>query len=396
MFKGIGITLGCWVIGAVVLRLAVLQPEQCTPVDRAAMEFAAVEAANWIERALQPDGSYIYEWDASENHLPDDYNEVRHAGVTMSLYQWAALGNHDYLDAADQGLEWMLTNVERDDDWAGLKNPRSPWMKLGATSLMTVGLAMRREATGDTAYDELLREMGRFMLLLQREDGSFLNFWDLNNDEPVPEITSLFATGEAFWALVFLHEAFPDEGWDEPAEAVAWYLATQRDDDEDFPFPPWPDQWAAYGLAEMAHWGLQEEHIDYARSIAGRFGFVMRFESQRRDSTFSFLTRGPQVRGGAVGVWMEGIAGLWRIATVDDRMADMREPLRERALCGAGMLVERQVSPEEAKDYAEPDVARGAWFYDDITRMDDQQHALSALILAMELLDDDGERTWSR
>jgi hypothetical protein len=364
-------------------------------VDGPTLEAAATEAAEWIARSLQEDGAYLYEWDARDDSFSREYNEVRHAGVTMSLYQWAALGNDAYLDAADGGLQWMLNNLEEQDDWAGLKHPQSTWMKLGATSLMTIGLVLRREATGDGDYDQLLRRLGRFMLLLQQPDGSFLNFWDLGRDEPVPEITSLFATGEAFWALVLLEESFPGEGWGEHAEAVAWYIATQRDDDEDWPLPPWPDQWAAYGFGEMAHWGIDDEQIDYVKSIAGRFGVAVRYESQRQDSLFSWLTRGPMVRGGAIGVWVEGLAGIWRLSTVDDRMADLRPALAERALCGAGMLVERQVDAEEALDYARPDVARGAWFYKNTTRMDDQQHALSALILAIEILET-GEGTWSR
>lgn len=395
MLRGIGITLGCWLLGAIVLRVGLVQPEYCPAVDAASLQLAATEAADWIARSVQPDGTYVYEWDASSDTFSDDYNEVRHAGVTMALYQWGALGNDAYIDTADQGLSWMLANLERREGWAGLRNPQNSWMKLGATSLLSIGLSHRAAATGDTRYDDLQRELGNFMVNLQREDGSFLNYLDANTGEPVPDITSLYATGEAFWALTLLHEAFPGEGWDEPARAVADYLATQRDADEDFPFPPWPDQWAAYGFGEMAHRGLDSEHIEYLESLAGRFGLVVRWESQRRDSSFSFWTRGPSARGGAVGVWTEGIAGLWRASTVDERLADLQPALEERALCGAGMLVDRQVSANEAEEYARPEMARGAWFADDATRMDDQQHALSGLILALEILESE-EGPWSR
>ena len=42
---------------------------------------------------------------------------------------------------------------------------------------------------------------------------------------------------------------------------------------------------------------------------------------------------------------------------------------------------------EEAEQYADPGKVEGAWFIDDVTRMDDQQHALSALLLAMPILE---------
>lgn len=398
MLRGIGVTLCCWALGAIVLRVAILQPEYCAPVDHASLELAATEAADWIARSIQDDGSYVYEWKSDSDTFTDDYNEVRHAGVTMALYQWGALGNNDYVDDADRGLDWMLANLERGDGWAGLKNPQSTWMKLGATSLMSVGLSMRRDASGDTQYDDLQREIGEFMLQLQREDGSFLNYWDVSSGAPVPEVTSLYATGEAFWALVLLEDAFPGEGWGAAAERVAEYITTEREADEEFIFPPWPDQWSSYGMAEMARVGLplDDAQIDYAESIGGRFSLIMRYESQRRDSLFSEVTRGPMVMGGALGVWGEGLSGLWRLSTIDPRMAEHRDRLEERALCGAGMLAERQVTAEEADDYARPEMARGAWFFRGATRMDDQQHALSALLLAMQILETPEGEPWSR
>ena len=45
---------------------------------------------------------------ADTDTVPAEYNEVRHAGVTMSLYQAAGrLGDEESLAAADRGLEWM-------------------------------------------------------------------------------------------------------------------------------------------------------------------------------------------------------------------------------------------------------------------------------------------------
>jgi hypothetical protein len=50
------------------------------------------------------------------------------------------------------------------------------------------------------------------------------------------------------------------------------------------------------------------------------------------------------------------------------------------AACAAGMLAERQYDASEAAGYARPDLVQGAWLSGGSTRMDDQQHALSALL----------------
>jgi len=380
MLRGLAGTLGLWAVGAIALRAIVIPPEQCPPVTPDEARAAAIAAAVWIERAQATDGSYIYEYDREANIEPGGYNVVRHAGVTMSLYQLAAEGEPAGLATADRGLEWMAANLIRHDDWAALRDPYSGSVKLGATALMLAGLEQRRFATGDEQHDELMRELARFMLVLQLEDGAFLELWDPATEQPNPLYRSKYATGEAFWALTLMYRLFPGEGWDVPALAVADYLALHRDEVENQKFPPWADQWAAYGLSEMADWPLSDAQVEYARSLAERFGLLVRAESQRTTSWWSELWHGRQARAAGMGTWVEGLTSLSRLAEADPRMHDMIDAIAERAACGAGMLYVRQVTAGEAAGGERPDLLEGAWFTEGVTRMDDQQHALSGLI----------------
>jgi hypothetical protein len=230
---------------------------------------------------------------------------------------------------------------------------------------------------------------------MQEPDGAMLGFWDASSRAPVPASYSLYYTGEAFWSLALMHRLFPDEGWDRPASAVATYIATRRDEREDVDYRPWADQWAAYGLAEMAAWPggserhLSDDHIAYARSLAQRFGFLVRVESRRTGSDFSRLVHGRQSRAAGTGTWGEGLNSLWRIAAGDRRLAAIETSIRERAICTAGMLRDRQVSASEAAAFEDPSEAAGAWYRDGVTRMDDQQHALSALLDVIPILEAD-------
>jgi hypothetical protein len=81
-------------------------------------------------------------------------------------------------------------------------------------------------------------------------------------------------------------------------------------------------------------------------------------------------------------VWLEGLGSLAFAASVDPRLADLEEPLSDRLVCGAGILAERQETAGDAADWPNPELVEGAWFRDDVTRMDDQQHALSGLLVA--------------
>lgn len=373
-------TLVTWAVGAAIMRLTLWAPEVCPPIARSEARLAAVDAADWIVVNQADDGKFLYDFHRGRDESSQDYNLVRHAGVTMSLYQLVQGGEVQYLDAADRGLDWMLERLQPTGG-GGIAFTDVNRAKLGASSLLLVSLAHRRSATSDAQHDQLMRDLGTFLVEQQRADGSMLNFHDIEAGQPVPDETSVFATGEALWGLALLHEAFPQVGYDDPAWTTLDYMATSRDLDEGIFPQPWPDQWAAYSLGEMGDWGLADEHIDYARRLIERFAMIVRFDAQR-GSAYGSITHGPAPRGGGVGTWLEGLAALRPLTLIDDRLADLEGPLEETLACAAGVLAERQVEPGE--DVSEQEA--GAWFYDDLTRMDDQQHAASGLLLSLPVL----------
>ena len=366
------------------LRLTTLAAEVCPPVTADSVHRSAEAAADWIVTNQFDDGRYLYEWDLRIDGPTDaPYNLVRHAGTTMSLYQFVLAGETRYLDPADEALQWLLDRRVGTADVTAIAPGPTTRAKLGTTALVTVGLIHRRQATGDTSHDDMLRAMGRLMVGQQRPDGSMLNFWSPVTEQPIPEETSLFSTGEALWALALLHNTWPDEGWDEPAWRTLDYMAGQRDEDEDVWPRPWADQWAAYSLNEMGDWGLADHHIEYARLLAGQWGIAVRWESQRNGG-IDGLVHAPETIAAGQGTWLEGLAMLYELAGRDTRMADLREPLGERLLCGSGRMIVKQ-----RVDTGQPEVD-GGFFVGGTTRVDGQQHTLSGLIFAERLLREEG------
>lgn len=369
-----------WAVTLGGLRLTTLAAEVCPTIDIDSTHEAAIGAADWIVNNQFTDGRYLYEWDLRIDGPTDaPYNLVRHAGTTMSLYQFVLAGEDQYLEPADEAIQWLLDRRVGNDEVTAISPRPNTRAKLGTTALVTVGLIHRRQATGDSRYDDLLRSMGRLMVAQQRPDGSMLNFWNPQTEAPIPGETSLFATGEALWALALLHNTWPDEGWDEPAWLTLEYMATQRDEDEDVWPRPWADQWAAYSLNEMASWGLEDHHIEYARLLAAQWGIAVRWESQRNGG-IDGLVHAPESIAAGQGTWLEGIAMMYELAVADDRMADLREPLADRLLCGSGRMIVKQRTGT-----GQPEVD-GGFFVGGTTRVDGQQHTLSGLIFAERLL----------
>ncbi len=372
-----------WVVGAALLRVTLLAPETCPPFTAADARAAAVAAAEWITVNQGPDGSYLYEYERDTGRVSPAYNLVRHAGTTMAVYQVVAAGETRFLAAADRATQYMLDRmVVTGDDAASWAEPGGD-LQLGAAALLAISLLIRRDATGDARYDAELIRLGNFMVAQQLPDGVMLERWVRSTGAPDPEQRSRYATGEALWALAFLNDAFPGHGFDDAAWRTLDYLSLRRDDEEDL-FPnPWPDQWAAYSLAQMGPWGLADHHIAYARRLAQAFGVQVRWDSQRTGG-IATLSHPPEPRGAGFGTVLEGLGRLGVLATHDDRLADIDETLAARLVCGAARLAAVQTGPEDVVDDASREI--GAWFRDGVTRMDDQQHAASGMLWAEAVL----------
>jgi hypothetical protein len=357
-------------------------PERCPPATAATARAAAEDAVDWFGRNQRADGHFVYQYDREDDVVSRADHVVRQAGVTMSLYQADAAGIDGALELADGGTDWLLDDAVATGDGAAIE--RGGLAPTGGAALLLAGLATRRAATGDDLYDDQMHELGTFLVTMTEPSGAVLANWDVGADRPVPDDYSTYFTGEAYFALASLASVDDTGPWAETAARIGGYLP-DRDDAEDV-FPPVPDHWAAYGLAGEAvdlDRPLTDDEDDYARRLAGLFGVEVRFESQRTGEGVLWLLRGPQVMGSGLGTIGEGLGSLWRMSPDTPSLDAHESTLSERARCVAGMLVDRQVDAAEAATTADPDRTEGAWFsVDGVTRMDDQQHSLSALLLA--------------
>jgi small neutral amino acid transporter SnatA (MarC family) len=378
--------------------VVVAPPERCPSVTGEELRRSSQAAVDWFVRNQERDGSWLYEYDADDDSTSSEYNEVRHAGVTMGLYQAAAAGLPGALGSGDRGTEWALDRLFTDDGWAAFEGQGR--VTTGASALLVAGLVIRREATGDKRYDDVLGRLGRFLVRQTEPSGAVLAEYDAASGAPVPGEYSKYYTGEAYWALALLHRAFPGGRWDETADRIGAYLATSRDEVEDH-WPPVPDHWAAYGQAETVEFPdrgrppLTEDEADYAREQADLFGVQARWLAQWHGPWGRVVRGSYEARGGWYGVVGEALTGWWLVAREDPRVGDLQEPIAARARCIAGLALDEQSDADDAADAVRPERVEGAWFIDGVTRMDDQQHALAGLLRTIAIVEvessDDGD-----
>jgi hypothetical protein len=378
--------LAAWVLAFAAVRVVVAQPERCGVVTGARLDAAIEETIGWATRTQGDDGRWIYRYDADADLDLGVYEHVRHAGLTMSLYQAAAAGEAGALAPAANGEAYLRRFLLDRDGWTAVTPAEAGVVyDIGATALFASALLAKRDVVRSATDDALLVRLGRFLVANTTPGGSVTAAWDPVAGAPVAGSSSPFFTGEALWALARLESAFPGE-WREPAVRIARYIATERDDAEGR-WPDVPDHWASYAFAEMARWpgpvALDADMLRHARRIAELEALSIRYESQRTGSVFSRLTRGPIALPAGLGTLGEALGSLAHVPGLAGDPA-----VRERARCVAGVLLDRQITANDALRYPNPSRVQGAWLRHGVTQIDDQQHAMSALLLVRELQED--------
>lgn len=341
----------------------------------AEIRHSAGRAVDWFVANRLDDGRYLYRYDRDRDVVEAGYSDVRHAGVMMSLYQAASAGVAGALMAGDHGRSYVDGLIV--ETAAGPAFGQGQRLPIGATALLVSALDERWSATGSAEDRDLLRQLGRTLEASVGPGGEVAARLDVA-DGPVVGTTSRFFTGEVAWALARLHRRFPNEGFDGATGRIRRYVVEERDELEGT-FPPRPDHWMAYTFATMATWtspGVDAGEADWLDRQLGLFGLQVRYESQRRGGITS-LTRGRTASGAGVGTLGEGLAG--HLAVPGAMVGSERDVAFDRLRCVAGLLVSRQAGGDD------PRIA-GAWFRTGDTQMDDQQHALSALLLTEMLL----------
>lgn len=379
-FRRVGAGVLSWLLGIGVFA-AVAHPESCPPPSPVAARAAVVDAVSWIGENQSADGRFLYRYDRRTSSVVPGYVIVRHAGTLLALEQARSHGVAGAAEAADRGTAWALAQLtELEGGRAALTDD------VGGTALLVAALVEHRRAADDRTHDEVLGALGRFLASAVTDDGAVVATWDLAADAPIAGSRSPFFTGEVLLALAMLHTDFPDGGWDHAAARVGRYVATRRDDVERA-YPPVSDHWSSYAFAEMATWpgepgaSLTVAERAYARRQAGLFGVQARFESQRRDAGLARLTRGPVALPAGIGTVGEGLGGVRRLLRAGVDLGVDAGTVDTRLGCVAGLLVERQAHSDHTR-------VDGAWFRLGFTQVDDQQHALSALLAALPSLEE--------
>jgi len=228
---------------------AILAPN----VSTASLDRAIALAADYFERTCSEDGRFVYRVQTDSGNESRSYNIIRHAGA---IYALGMLNRSDpdeqTVKAMDRAAQFMRLNYIGPGVRPGQlvvwskPLPMASTAELGATGLGLVALAAIKKAEPNSVPLEQLQSLGRFLLFLQRSDGSFISKYREETGAD-PSFESLYYPGEAALGLISLYEIDRSAVWLNAAARALSYLARSRAGQIEVP----PDHWALIATARL-------------------------------------------------------------------------------------------------------------------------------------------------
>lgn len=185
-------------------------------IDGAALSDAVRSAERYIHRAQGQDGRFEYKLDPFSGVASyRGFSLARQAGTTLVVCELAS-NKQSARPVARKALQMLASTQRKHGDISMLYYPKEKPVKsvgLGDTALSTIAFLSCRDLVGDR-FDDDINRMTRFLLSMQRDNGSFHPRFNLESGEPIPGPDPLYAVGQAVFALTLLEKVTAAEQGD--------------------------------------------------------------------------------------------------------------------------------------------------------------------------------------
>lgn len=254
--------------------------------DAAAARSFVTAAASFLEKQVQPDGSFRYGYYPRFDRVIPGYNCMRHASTIWSLLcQYRMTKKASVLSLAARSIDYLLSHalVYRDPDTAYLSEPLKDEIKLGGGGVLILAITEYLDLCSRDAfpeqealrrrYTEIACALGNGILsLLNPETGEFSHV--LNMDFSLKErYRTVYYDGEAAYALCRLYRLTKEEKWLFYAgKAVDHFLAAD--------YTRYRDHWVAYAMNEITRYVHRDDYDTFAlRNARVNLNFLYKRET---------------------------------------------------------------------------------------------------------------------
>lgn len=238
--------------GCAVDRLSKTAGQSDQLIDQAQLETAIHLSADYLQKRCDENGKFEYLVSTNPKTAHNtEYNILRHAGTVYALAMFRRWcfeedGDQAIIRAAKYLLRETLVPVRGGDDLLAvgsfpcISDRKQPFVaKLGGTGLGLVALLSVENIQPGTVSIDTLRKLGRFLLFMQKKDGSFYSHYIPAKGGKVNLSGSVYYSGEAVLGLLMLYERDSSPQWINSAVNGLTYLARSRSGEPDIQIDHW-------------------------------------------------------------------------------------------------------------------------------------------------------------
>lgn len=352
----------------------------CVPVSeisRAQLLKASRAGGDYLIRAQNRDGSFHYSYNPLEDRASERaYNILRHAGTAISLFDlYAATGDSRYVNSARRALGYLKTRYRPARETGGVYViDNDGKAKLGANGLALVALTKQMEFDPKSSDRESAAQLAALILAMQRKDGSFESYYQVQGDEP-RENVSLYYPGEAILGLAQLYKHNGDKRLLDAARRGAIYLIESQSRLRELP----PDAWLIQALEALHSIEREPRYLIHAMALSEAMIDEQYTETDREGFSGAFRPGLPRATPAASRA--EGMLAAYRIArlTNDAHLSRIASALKLSAKFQLSQQFDRDNS------FFLPDAERAAGGFREglasmRVRIDFVQHNISSLL----------------
>jgi hypothetical protein len=378
-----------------------------TILDINRIQIATNQAAHYLVQQIKDDGRFEYRLNMNPAvKVKEKYNILRHAGTIYAL----TLYYQRHPDPQVRSVLAKASQYLRDQPIYPLpdqNNLLAVWsepevnhsgnplqVKLGGTGLGLVALlSMEKIQPGFTARSDL-QKLGQFLVYMQKEDGSFYSKYIPSQGGRWDQWQSLYYPGEAALGLAMLYEQDQSQIWLNAAAKALAYLAQTREAQTNIP----ADHWALLATAQLLSL-TNEKELPVSKEL------LINHAIQICETILTEQIRNPQQPNYNGGFSKQGkvtptatrLEGLQAALMFLPANQEIRQRIQSAVPPGINFLLRAQVKEgnflgafPRAVDQIAADTPDAKKFNRRVTevRIDYVQHALSALIQYLDIVED--------
>ena len=362
-------------------------------------------SAEYLASSVDKDGKFKYRINMNPTiKVTLRYNIVRHAGAIYAMSTYYQLHPDLIMKSAieragrylrDESIHPVSSKNNMLAVWSKPevnKNGKPLQAKLGGTGLGLVALlSIEKIHPGFTPLPDL-QALGRFIIYMQKEDGSFYSKYIPSMGGRSDKWQSLYYPGEAALGLIMLYEKDPSDIWIKSAAKTLEYLASSRKNSTIIP----ADHWALLATEKIVSLQNNDELpvsrkllINHAIQICNVILQDQIENPERLMYSGGFSKDG---RTTPAATRLEGLQATLSFLPPDHKLRKRIETAVSR---GLSFLLRAQVSEAEfigafprAVGRIDQDIPGANKFNRRVTevRIDYVQHALSAMIQYVQLM----------